>query len=105
MAMSDCEKCWETPCVCGHEYRHWSLERLSSHIEMLKWVMIGKAGAGIIEGLKNAPDALGALFFPEGAVEPTSSNGPESLEEAKKICQDHHDSLQRSRPADGTSQT
>ena len=20
MAMSDCSKCWETPCVCGHEY-------------------------------------------------------------------------------------
>jgi hypothetical protein len=20
MSMSDCVKCWETPCVCGHEY-------------------------------------------------------------------------------------
>jgi hypothetical protein len=21
MAMSDCSKCWETPCMCGHEYK------------------------------------------------------------------------------------
>lgn len=21
MSMSDCEKCWDTPCTCGHEYR------------------------------------------------------------------------------------
>lgn len=26
MALSDCEHCWSTPCVCGHEYRFWSLE-------------------------------------------------------------------------------
>lgn len=22
MSMSDCEKCWDTPCTCGWEYRH-----------------------------------------------------------------------------------
>lgn len=22
MALSDCPKCWDTPCTCGHEYRH-----------------------------------------------------------------------------------
>jgi hypothetical protein len=22
MAMSDCIKCWETPCSCGYDYRH-----------------------------------------------------------------------------------
>ena len=27
MSMSDCEKCWETPCICGHEYRNWTPER------------------------------------------------------------------------------
>lgn len=27
MSMSDCEKCWETPCCCGWEYRSWSKER------------------------------------------------------------------------------
>ena len=24
MAMSDCEKCWDTPCICGWEYRNMS---------------------------------------------------------------------------------
>jgi hypothetical protein len=23
MAMSDCEKCWETPCCCGYDYRKY----------------------------------------------------------------------------------
>jgi hypothetical protein len=26
MALSDCEKCWDTPCTCGWNYRHWSRE-------------------------------------------------------------------------------
>jgi hypothetical protein len=21
MALSDCAKCWETPCICGHDYK------------------------------------------------------------------------------------
>jgi len=21
MSMSDCEKCWDTPCICGHDYK------------------------------------------------------------------------------------
>lgn len=24
MAMSDCEKCWDTPCTCGYEYRNYT---------------------------------------------------------------------------------
>lgn len=24
MALSDCPKCWDTPCLCGYEYRLWS---------------------------------------------------------------------------------
>ena len=24
--MSDCAKCWNTPCMCGHEYRNWTKE-------------------------------------------------------------------------------
>lgn len=23
MALSDCVKCWETPCICGHEFPKW----------------------------------------------------------------------------------
>ena len=24
MALSDCMKCWDTPCTCGWDYRHMS---------------------------------------------------------------------------------
>ncbi len=27
MGMSDCPKCWETPCACGYEYRDMTRER------------------------------------------------------------------------------
>jgi hypothetical protein len=26
MSMSDCEKCWETLCICGWQYRNWYKE-------------------------------------------------------------------------------
>ena len=32
MAMSDCAKCWETPCSCGHEYKNYTKEKLADHI-------------------------------------------------------------------------
>jgi len=27
MALSDCPKCWDTPCECGYMFKDWSLER------------------------------------------------------------------------------
>lgn len=35
MSLSDCEKCWETPCVCGHNYKDWSATQLAEQIQML----------------------------------------------------------------------
>lgn len=32
MGLSDCQKCWETPCSCGWEYRLYTVDRLSQHI-------------------------------------------------------------------------
>jgi hypothetical protein len=26
--LSDCEKCWETPCKCGYDYKDWTEEAL-----------------------------------------------------------------------------
>ena len=28
MGMSDCEKCWNTPCVCGDDYENYDLAYL-----------------------------------------------------------------------------
>lgn len=39
MAMSDCPKCWETPCACGHDYEGWSEQRLKDQIAMLQKVL------------------------------------------------------------------
>lgn len=39
MALTDCPKCWDTPCRCGHEYQSWSIKDLESQITMLQRVL------------------------------------------------------------------
>lgn len=39
MAMSDCVKCWDTPCTCGHDYKDWTEVRLEAQIAMLQKVL------------------------------------------------------------------
>jgi hypothetical protein len=36
MGLSDCSKCWDTPCRCGHSYQHFSKEELVNLIEALQ---------------------------------------------------------------------
>ena len=43
MSMYDCPKCWETPCVCGYEYRNWTKERIQQQIKMLQKVLNEKS--------------------------------------------------------------
>lgn len=31
MSMSDCEKCWDTPCSCGWGYRHMTRAQRVKH--------------------------------------------------------------------------
>lgn len=39
MALSDCEKCWDTPCICGHSYRKWTAAALQKQIQVLEKVL------------------------------------------------------------------
>ena len=42
MSLSDCEKCWETPCCCGWEYRNWSKKQLKEMRNMFQQLIDGK---------------------------------------------------------------
>lgn len=33
MALSDCEKCWDTPCTCGYQFINYSQEKLVEFIK------------------------------------------------------------------------
>ena len=33
--LSDCPDCWDTPCMCGHEYKDWSHDNLNALIRVL----------------------------------------------------------------------
>lgn len=37
MAMSDCEKCWDTPCSCGWQYRTWTIQRLKEEQRLIQY--------------------------------------------------------------------
>ena len=41
MAMSDCVKCWDTPCICGYEYRNWDKQRLIEMRDMFQKLIDG----------------------------------------------------------------
>jgi hypothetical protein len=43
MSMSDCEKCWDTPCACGWEYRRWTNEQLRAQRDMLQGILDARA--------------------------------------------------------------
>lgn len=41
MSMSDCEKCWDTPCTCGWDYRKYSKEHLIEMRDMFQQLIDG----------------------------------------------------------------
>lgn len=53
MSFAACEKCWDAPCTCGHQYRNWSPDKLWDQIEMLKGVRREK--------VRNEPPELSEL--------------------------------------------
>lgn len=79
MALSDCEKCWETPCVCGHEYKKWSVERLRKFIETLQGVLVEK-----LEGENTLPHLRTDLSLYRSAMERWNEMSLEEKENAEK---------------------
>ena len=49
MALSDCVKCFETPCVCGYGYKDYSLEKKLSIVSAIM-------GSEYVAMKKKAPD-------------------------------------------------
>lgn len=43
MALSDCPKCWDTPCSCGHEYRNMPIEKVVKLRDTLNKVIADRA--------------------------------------------------------------
>lgn len=45
MALSDCEKCWETPCICGYKWKQRSLDYLREIRKVIDEVIKEKENA------------------------------------------------------------
>lgn len=63
MALSDCPKCWETPCACGHEYRNWPRARRIAHAA----VMLGVSTEMLVQAVdvpEQHPQAEGVGLNP-----------------------------------------
>jgi hypothetical protein len=39
LSLSGCAKCWDTPCTCGWDYRHWGVDNLEEHIQILQKIL------------------------------------------------------------------
>lgn len=54
MSMSDCIKCWETPCACGHDYLDWPQKKLEDVYKVIRLEMIRRKSKVIEEEATNA---------------------------------------------------
>ena len=39
MSLSDCMKCWDTPCTCGWDYRNYTRQTLEDKIELFRLIL------------------------------------------------------------------
>ena len=70
MALTDCVRCWDTPCTCGYSYRSWRPERLRAFIERLEAVLaVSGAGKVWCRGCDAPIDASGGENLCPACVE------------------------------------
>ena len=62
MSLSDCEKCWDSLCTCGWEYRYWTPEKLDELIATLMQVRERR--------LRGVPDPREEYDHPRPAMKP-----------------------------------
>jgi hypothetical protein len=55
MSLSNCLKCWDTPCTCGYYFRDWDSKKIAEHF------------AAILQ-YRNETDAIGILQEAEDIV-------------------------------------
>jgi len=52
MSLSDCPKCWATPCECGYEYKEYNNERMFEFIKSIMNYKLEKDKKEIVQMLK-----------------------------------------------------
>ena len=43
MALTDCERCWDTPCTCGYSYETWETPAIQSLADVLQGLLARRA--------------------------------------------------------------
>jgi len=62
MSLSDCIKCWDTPCECGWEYRGATIDYLQKRADMFNAIIqfkVDNPKAKFSEGWGNKPETEG----------------------------------------------
>ena len=66
MSLSDCEKCWETPCVCGYTYKKWKTERIVELRDVLNKTIYERSDNSDYAKLPSLHDVMD-IIRPNGA--------------------------------------